>query len=62
MYMIHIVLFIKMLFCMALHKNLKKHIKTLNSSELEELKDGIYHIQRANSYHSRLKGWFRGFN
>lgn len=35
---------------------------TLKRIESGKYKDGIYHIQHANSYHSRLKGWIRDFN
>lgn len=35
---------------------------TLNASQKERVKDGVYHIQNVNAYHSRLKGWIASFN
>lgn len=35
---------------------------TLKRIESGKYTNGIYHIQHANSYHSRLKGWIRDFN
>jgi hypothetical protein len=34
----------------------------LNQSKSERVKEGTYHIQNANNYHSRLKGWLVSFN
>ncbi|WP_419834106.1 IS1595 family transposase [Endozoicomonas atrinae] len=35
--------------------------KTLVSSSGERVKEGIYHIQTVNAYHSELKRWINGF-
>lgn len=35
--------------------------KTLVSSSGERVKEGIYHIQSVNAYHSELKRWINGF-
>lgn len=35
---------------------------TLNASQKERVKDGVYHIQNVNAYQSRLKGWIASFN
>ena len=52
--------------CVDSHKSYIK-IPTVFNVNLKRIesgkyKDGIYHIQHANSYHSRLKGWIRSFN
>lgn len=35
--------------------------KTLVSSAVQRVKEGIYHIQTVNAYHSELKRWINGF-
>jgi transposase-like protein len=34
---------------------------SLNQSQGQRVKDAVYHIQNANNYHSRLKGWMTSF-
>lgn len=44
--------------------SLKKHIQhvVLNASQQERVKEGVFHIQNVNAYHSRLKAWMIRFN
>jgi len=43
---------------------LKKRVQhiVLNTSTNERVKEGVFHIQNVNAYHSRLKTWMVGFN
>lgn len=35
--------------------------ETVNERQKQRVKKGIYHIQHANNFHNRLKGWLERF-
>jgi transposase-like protein len=43
-------------------KSMKVEHKTLNFSKKERVKEGVFHIQNVNAYHSRLHLWMGIFH